>query len=162
MSAKAPAFLNKPNHKGTVVATSRGWVVEATGELLVSVKNLDQRIAEHLGLPSVKLANTLTDVVVETPQAAVITPEVFEAPAVLTSADAVNALLDAVDELPKPVAPVADVAVVEEAKPVVAEVEVPAVVEVPAAPEVVKPRRGRPPKVRTEEAPVAPTAEQAS
>lgn len=144
MSERAPSFLNKPNHKGNVVATSRGWVVESTGELLVSVKNLDQRIAEHLGLPSVKLANTLTDVVVEQPQAAVITQAVFETPAVLTSADAVNALLDAVVETP--VVP----AIVEEAKPVVAEVEVPAVVE------VVKPRRGRPPKVRTEEVVVAP------
>lgn len=48
----APAFLNKPKHKDNVIATSRGWVVEKTGELLVSVKNLDQRIAEHLGLPT--------------------------------------------------------------------------------------------------------------
>jgi hypothetical protein len=56
----APAFLNKPKHKDNVIATPKGWVVEKTGELLVSVKNLDQRIAEHLGLPTFKFQATFT------------------------------------------------------------------------------------------------------
>lgn len=45
---KIPKIFQKPKHKGTVVATARGWVVEETGELLVSVRGLADKLAEYL------------------------------------------------------------------------------------------------------------------
>ena len=114
----APAFLNKPKHKDNVIATSRGWVVEKTGELLVSVKNLDQRIAEHLGLstfafepvsvslvaPVVEFSDTTLPVVFQVPhigdevQFAAL-PHTGEAALIAPmSADAsIDSLLDALD-----------------------------------------------------------------
>lgn len=46
---KIPKIFQKPNHKKLVVATPAGWVVEETGEVLVSVKNLDVKLSEFLG-----------------------------------------------------------------------------------------------------------------
>lgn len=46
---KEPSFLRKPKHKETVVATSQGWVVERTGEILVRVRDLDKKIFAHFG-----------------------------------------------------------------------------------------------------------------
>lgn len=37
--------FNKPKHKEKVIATNKGWVVERTGEVLVSHKNLADKIA---------------------------------------------------------------------------------------------------------------------
>lgn len=128
----APAFLNKPKHKDNVVASPRGWIVEKTGELLVSVKNLDQRIAEHLGLPTFKFE----------PQAPATVAEGLGA-VVTAIADsfAIDALLSGLDDLPKtdeevilPVEVPAVVVPVVEAKPVA------------TVPE--KKRMGRPPKIR--------------
>jgi hypothetical protein len=48
-NSKSPAWLQKPRHKEVVVATSNGWVVERTGEVLVRVKNLDEKLREYLG-----------------------------------------------------------------------------------------------------------------
>lgn len=126
MSNRAPAFLNKPIHKGTVVATARGWVVEETGELLVSVKNLDQKISEYLG-SVIALTPPVLDEVVAAP--------VIAAPVVQAAVAAdVSALLDSLTEA----GPTPD-AVVEAPAPV------------PEAPVVVKKKLGRPPKVRTPE-----------
>lgn len=41
-----PRWARKPSHKKEVVATSRGWEVKETGELLVSSRGLDARIKE--------------------------------------------------------------------------------------------------------------------
>lgn len=145
MSNRAPAFLNKPNHSGTVVATARGWVVEETGELLVSVKNLDRRISEYLGT-----AIALTPPVLEE----VVTP-VIEAPEDVD----IKALLDTLPEKPLPVVDAVTAPEAPVATPVSDVVEVQEVADEPkpqAEPEVTKPRRGRPPKVRPEaEQPVA-------
>ena len=47
--------LKKPIHKEEVIATARGWEVARTGEVLVSVKGLDQMLAETLvALPIVE------------------------------------------------------------------------------------------------------------
>lgn len=40
------ASLRKPKHKELVVATSKGWEVERTGELLVRFRGLDQKLKE--------------------------------------------------------------------------------------------------------------------
>lgn len=45
-NVRLPKWMIKPQHKEKVVATSKGWVVESTGEILVSVKGLDRRIKE--------------------------------------------------------------------------------------------------------------------
>ena len=89
----APAFLNKPNHKDNVIATSRGWAVEKTGELLVSVKNLDQRIAEHLGLTSFQFDAARTTEVTELPEG--IALPTLDAP--VTADVALDSLLDSLD-----------------------------------------------------------------
>ena len=39
-----PIWAKIPKHKNKVIATSRGWVVESTGEVLVSVKGLDKKL----------------------------------------------------------------------------------------------------------------------
>lgn len=44
--SKLPVWARKPNHKKEVVATSRGWMVKETGEMLKLVKNLDERLKE--------------------------------------------------------------------------------------------------------------------
>lgn len=104
----APAFLNKPKHKDNVIATPKGWVVEKTGELLVSVKNLDQRIAEHLGLPTFKFDGLAAQI------DASIIDEVL---APVATADSIDDLLDALDTA-KP-----DVVVEDIVEDVVKEVE---------------------------------------
>lgn len=133
----APAFLNKPKHKDLVVATSRGWVVEKTGELLVSVKNLDQRIAEHLGLPSFYFEKPTEsihdDIGVEVPKI----NDAIEGEGIPSDVS-INALLDTLGLVTKETVDVAPVVAVEPPAPVV----------VADAPVVEKPRRGRPPKVR--------------
>lgn len=43
-----PLWAKKPKHKKAVVATSRGWEVASTGELLKSVKNLDAKLSVFL------------------------------------------------------------------------------------------------------------------
>jgi hypothetical protein len=43
-----PVWLKKPEHPERLVATDRGWEVEKTGEILVSMKNLDYRIKEYV------------------------------------------------------------------------------------------------------------------
>lgn len=48
---KFPAWLRKPKHKKEVVATSKGWVVKETNELLVRVPNLLNKLADYLGTP---------------------------------------------------------------------------------------------------------------
>lgn len=167
MSTRAPAFLNKPVHSGTVVATARGWVVEETGELLVSVKNLDKRISEYLGSVISLVPPVLEEVVApvqEAPAAIDVkalienlpdtplpVPDAVIAPEAAVVAPVVDAVV--VAEAPADVpAPVAD-AVVAEAAPT------PAVAPVdPNAP--VPKRRGRPPKVRPEAEQPAPVAAQ--
>lgn len=143
----APAFLNKPKHKDLVVATSRGWVVEKTGELLVSVKNLDQRIAEHLGLPSFYFEKPTEsvhdDIGVEVPKI----NDAIEDEGIPSNVS-IDKLLDTLDLATKETV-VAPVVAVELPAPVVVD-----------APVVEKPRRGRPPKVRDPvvEAPVVEVA----
>lgn len=89
----APAFLNKPKHKDNVIATPKGWVVEKTGELLVSVKNLDQRIAEHLGLTSFQFEQARTTEVTELPEG--VSLPALEAPVI--PATSIDNLLDSLD-----------------------------------------------------------------
>lgn len=48
--SKLPFWAKVPRHKKPVVATEKGWVVEDTGEVLVSVKNLPARLLELEGL----------------------------------------------------------------------------------------------------------------
>lgn len=43
---KLPIWARKPNHAKEVIATVKGWVVKETGEILVSIKNLDQRLKQ--------------------------------------------------------------------------------------------------------------------
>lgn len=49
MTDKLPMWARMPAHKQKVVATPRGWMVEATGEYLKLVKNLTDRL-EALGI----------------------------------------------------------------------------------------------------------------
>lgn len=44
------ASLRKPKHKELVVATSKGWVVDRTGEVLVRFRDLDKKLKESLGI----------------------------------------------------------------------------------------------------------------
>ena len=48
--SKVPAWLRKPNHKEEVVASDKGWIVKRTGELLVRVPRLKDKLAEYLGM----------------------------------------------------------------------------------------------------------------
>lgn len=41
-----PKWAKKPKHKDNVIATSRGWVVEKTGEVLSSHRGLDEKLKE--------------------------------------------------------------------------------------------------------------------
>jgi|AntRauTorcE11897_2_1112592.scaffolds.fasta_scaffold00545_13 Asp-tRNA(Asn)/Glu-tRNA(Gln) amidotransferase C subunit len=41
-----PIWAKKPTHKKKVIATSKGWVVEETGEVLSSYKRLDEKLEE--------------------------------------------------------------------------------------------------------------------
>lgn len=41
-----PKWAIAPQHEGRVVASDEGWVVEDTGEILVSFKNLPAHLAE--------------------------------------------------------------------------------------------------------------------
>jgi hypothetical protein len=54
LERKLPNWLRKPTHKKEVIATSKGWIVKDTGEILVSVKNLDKRIEEYFGFSEAK------------------------------------------------------------------------------------------------------------
>lgn len=126
----APSFLNKPKHKDNVIATSRGWVVEKTGELLVSVKNLDQRIAEHLGLSNFKFEPVQVTTLLHIGEPAQPTTLLHTGPdAVIVplSADtSIDSLLDALDTA-KPDVAVEDV--LDIVKEDVKEDEAPVVVE---------------------------------
>lgn len=135
----APAFLNKPKHKDNVIATPRGWVVEKTGELLVSVKNLDQRIAEHLGLPTFNFAAPVVSG--EAQVVSLVAPVVdFTDTTLPVVAD--TAIADLLDTL-------ADAPVTAVVEAVVPPVVVPEVVkEISAEPVIVKKKLGRPPKIR--------------
>lgn len=59
---RQPAYLRKPSHRKTVVATSRGWVVEETGELLVKVRDLDKKLAEHISAEIAEVTPDVTEV----------------------------------------------------------------------------------------------------
>ena len=56
-NANIPNWARKPYHPKKVVATKQGWVVEETGEILVRVRNLDEKLAEYLGVQSVAFDN---------------------------------------------------------------------------------------------------------
>jgi len=43
-----PRWLQKPKHDDWVSATDKGWVVDKTGEVLVSVKDLDKKIEQYV------------------------------------------------------------------------------------------------------------------
>ncbi len=43
---RLPQWAQKPKHPKKVIATSRGWEVAHTGEVLTSVRGLDEKLAE--------------------------------------------------------------------------------------------------------------------
>lgn len=43
---RLPHWARKPEHSKKVIATSRGWEVAHTGEVLTSVRGLDEKLAE--------------------------------------------------------------------------------------------------------------------
>lgn len=43
---RLPQWARKPQHPKKVIATSRGWEVAHTGEVLVSVRGLDEKLKE--------------------------------------------------------------------------------------------------------------------
>lgn len=143
----APAFLNKPKHKDNVIATPRGWVVEKTGELLVSVKNLDQRIAEHLGLPTFNFGAGLAAQIDES-IVADLTADVASVVGDIDIDKLLSGLADApVTEVTKLPEGTTDLPPVVEAPAIVEPAAVVAPV-VPDAPVIVKKKLGRPPKIR--------------
>ncbi len=46
--SRLPNWARKPEHPKEVIATSRGWEVKYTGEILVSVRGLDEKLAEFV------------------------------------------------------------------------------------------------------------------
>lgn len=52
--ATLPVWARKPKHKEKVIPTSKGWVVESTGEVLVSMRDLDKKL-ENLSTELSKL-----------------------------------------------------------------------------------------------------------
>lgn len=52
-----PKWATAPAHEKKVVATDKGWVVEETGEILVSYKNLPQHLNELHSEINTLLAN---------------------------------------------------------------------------------------------------------
>lgn len=45
----APSWLERPRYRERVVASKRGWIVERTGEVLVSVVNMDEKLRQYFG-----------------------------------------------------------------------------------------------------------------
>lgn len=103
-STNIPNWARKPYHPKKVVATKQGWVVEETGELLVRVRNLDEKLAEYLGVQSVTFENGM--VVATNPIGA---PEATQP---LVVENQVN-----IQPLEAPLAPVVDATVVVETLP---------------------------------------------
>lgn len=44
-----PSWLERPRYRERVVASKRGWIVERTGEVLVSVVNMDEKLRQYFG-----------------------------------------------------------------------------------------------------------------
>lgn len=103
-STNIPNWARKPYHPKKVVATKQGWVVEETGEVLVRVRNLDEKLAEYLGVQSVTFDNGM--VVASAPA---IVPE---APQPLVIENQANIV-----PLEAPITPVVDATVVVEPVP---------------------------------------------
>lgn len=114
-----PMWARKPSHKQKVVASKNGWIVESTGELLVSVKNLDQKLAEYLGVGTVTFDHENSQIVLENEM--IVTKELPTSPIF-------------VDGDPKPVVKVEDtlVPVVSDEPVVVVEVPETTVTEQPS------------------------------
>lgn len=111
-----PTWAKKPKHKKTVIATPKGWVVESTGEVLVSHFGLDEKLKS--------LYKEVMQMVEETP----VADEKDEEP----TTEKVDEVNDQTEQEP-------DQGKEEEAEDKKVEVE-----EEPAKPK--KKRRGRPPK----------------
>lgn len=47
---KLPHWAKKPHSHKNVIATDRGWMIESTGEYLLRVRNLRQRLDELYGV----------------------------------------------------------------------------------------------------------------
>jgi len=53
-------IFRKPKHKEKVIATSQGWVVERTGEVLSRIRDLDKKI--------LSTHDTLSEIIAEQPE----------------------------------------------------------------------------------------------
>lgn len=107
-STNIPNWARKPYHPKKVVATKQGWVVEETGEVLVRVRNLDEKLAEYLGVQSVTFENGMVVasapvVVPEAPQPLVVENQANVVPLEAPTAPAVDASV-VVDTIPTPTA----------------------------------------------------------
>lgn len=46
-----PSWLTRPKYSERVVASDKGWIVERTGEVLVSVVNMREKINQYFCFP---------------------------------------------------------------------------------------------------------------
>ena len=102
-SSMLPIF-RKPKHKEKVIATSQGWVVERTGEVLSRIRDLDKKILSTHG--------TLSEIIAEQPEVEVNAIEESVQDAVET---------DEIEELPQDVVEESVQDAVETEAPVVEE-----------------------------------------
>lgn len=173
MSQRLPSWAVVPKHKKTVVASSKGWIVEDTGEILVRVRDLDQKLSE-LGIltdfiqePEIG-EGSITDLdVITLPTSPVFVDgkvipvikvedtivEVVKEELIVDTALNSDPVVITVDELPpEPAVVVVEDKVLEDEDEVVAVVEkAPEAVVVGDIVVVAKKKAGRPKKVKVEE-----------
>ncbi len=113
-----PFWAVVPKHSKKVVATERGWVVEETGELLVSLRGLASRLKNYL-----KETSELKDHIQEVVQTAVVEEPVID----LTNQDTPVAQVEGPKQVVESEGPVEvkDTTVVEEPPKVATEEETP-------------------------------------
>lgn len=71
-----PHWARKPKHKKEVIATSRGWEVKGTGEVLTSVRGLDEKLKELFSdVDTLKKEVTVSEPKTKEPEAAPVVKE---------------------------------------------------------------------------------------
>lgn len=142
---KLPNWARKPSHKQLVVATEKGWTVDSTGEVIVSVRDLDKKLTElfRTAPVAVVLEEKLEDTVLSETEAEEVTEEVVIPTETQTEVKSEDSVV--------PEQPLTENLVVEEETQKVEEkaAETKKVEDVPAV--VVPKKRGPKPKVKVAE-----------
>lgn len=121
-----PSWLERPRYRERVVASKRGWIVERTGEVLVSVVNMDEKLRQYFGFDFLEV------------------PVVEEKKVVAVEPDDAKEIVETINQITETAQK--DDPVVEAPTEEVSDIEKP----IDEQPEPVKKRRGRPRKDKEE------------